>query len=228
MATTLLQMRTRVRYMLNETTASFWTDAMLNQWINDACDDLARDTETLLKVTSPALVSAANTQDIAAPTDLLRIHRIVHKYNSETQQNALHPMDLSAMDSVWGSRSDMQGRPCYFALWGTNPSVTIKLFPVPTAAGTLTVYYYRRPVAASADGDSVDVAGGWEELVENYCEYRAKRRDQDPSWQEAKALYDEKKSSMISHTRRLTDQAGVVVNDFGSMIPSWLYAGEVW
>ena len=79
---------------------------------------------------------------------------------------------------------------------------------------------------ATTDTATVDIQSGWEELVENYCEFRAKRRDADPTWQEAKALYEEKLSQMMALTRRLTDQAGFIVNDSGVMIPQWLYAGD--
>lgn len=226
--TTLLQMRTQVRFMLNEPSANYFLDTMLNQWINDGCKDVARRSETLLKVTSPALTSAATTQDVLAPTDMLRIHRVEHKYNAETFRSALQYRDIHAMDQLWGSRPDMPGRPQFYTLWNPPGTTFIRLFPVPISAGTLTVYYYKTATIAVADGDSVDVSPGWEEMIENYCEYRAKRRDGDPTWQEAKQLYEEKVQSMIAMTRRLTDQAGVMVSDSGVSIPQWLYAGDMY
>lgn len=223
---TLLVMRTLVRDILNESTATYWTDAQLNNWINQGCSDVARRAENLLKVTSPALVSAAATQDVSAPADMLRIHRVEHKYNSETFKYALQYRDLMTMDSLWGSRPDMPGRPQFYTLWTTPPNTIVRLFPVPISIGTITVYYYRTSVDATADGNTVDIQTGWEECIENYCEFKAKRKDQDPTWTEAKALYEEKVGQMITTTRRLTDQAGMVTTGNGVSIPQWLYAGD--
>lgn len=44
---TRLQLRTLVRKRLMETTAAFWTDSQINQWINDACRDLSYRTKCL-------------------------------------------------------------------------------------------------------------------------------------------------------------------------------------
>ena len=47
MAVTLLQARTEVRALLDESSANFWTDDQINSWLNQGCSDIARRAEVL-------------------------------------------------------------------------------------------------------------------------------------------------------------------------------------
>ena len=49
MALTLAQARTRIRYRIGESEASYWSDAELNSYINDSKDDLYNAIQTIKK-----------------------------------------------------------------------------------------------------------------------------------------------------------------------------------
>lgn len=88
MPSTLSTLLTSTRANLDEATARFWTDAQLTTWINDACRDIARRTETIqsaVTTTISAIEFRASTQNrgtsatatVANPTTTLNDFLIV-------------------------------------------------------------------------------------------------------------------------------------------------------
>lgn len=226
MAETLGQLIEAVREALAEATESQWDDDMLTRWINDGSTDIARKAEVLQD--SYDVDTTADVSDYTLTSDVLRVHRVEFFYDSDTDRKLiLEYRDLQNMDSVWYTNQAREGDPYYYTLWGFPPSLTIKLFPVPSANGTARVYYYRVPTKRYGTTDTVELPEGYADLLVHYAEYRALRRDRDPRWQEAKALYDEGLANMIELTRRWTDQVGMI-DTGGTNLPEWLVAMEDW
>jgi hypothetical protein len=61
------------------------------------------------------------------------------------------------------------------------------------------------------------VQPGWEDIVFDYAVYKAKRKMNDPTWQEAFQLYNGNLAQMIDKTRNMTDLGESVT----SGIPQW-------
>lgn len=224
---TLTTLQTNVRRRLDESTAAFWADADLTQWINEAARDIARRSETLQASTT--INSVAGTQEYTLPTNALRIYRVEYRPDgaTATQTIPLEYRDFNSMDSVWWSRQAVdRGTPYCFTMWGFPPTLTLVLFPLPATSVTaaIKVYYYRLPAAASSGSDTVDVPEGWFDLIEDYCEFSALRKDRDPRWQEARSLYEEKLQHFIETTRRWTDQNDSIQTAMGPL-PAWVYGG---
>lgn len=220
---TLLQIRTKVRERLNEPSARFFSDVQLTNWINEGAGDIARRTETLL--TSGTVSLIANQQQYAAPVDVQRIHRMEAEMTGDTRVHVLEYRDFNNMDEVWWARQkDTVGHhPYYYTLWGFPPSLTITVYPTPDTNGTLRIFYYKTPTVAVADGDTIQVPGGWEDLVVDYAEFHALRTARDGRWQEAKQLYEQKVMDMFERTRRWTDGPGLVTShDAHHSYPDWL------
>lgn len=230
--TTLAALTARIRTRLDESTATMWTDAQLKEWVNDATRDIARVGEVVQALTTTAVT--AGTQIYTGPTDALRIHMVRFYTDAAGSRNTLQYRDVNTMDELWGSgQVQGGGTPQVYTLWGTAPAISIILYPTPAQSGTLQIYYYRTPVPlatdGSADASEVVVPGGWEDLVVDYAEYNALRRDRDPRWQEAKALYDQHVEQMIVNTRRLTDEAGTWGGGDGwGGVPGWLSDPDGW
>jgi hypothetical protein len=126
------------------------------------------------------------------------------------------------MDQIWGINQQWPASyPLYYTLWKVPPTMTILVYPVPSQAGALTVYYYQQITPAVATTDLIDVLSGWEDVVHDYACYRALRKDADPRWQEFKATYDEKVIVMVDSTRTFQDQAGTFTTGQAAL-PSWL------
>lgn len=226
MPLTLAQLTSRARDRLNESTARQWTDQQLKSWVNEGVKDIARKTESLTdRQTIPAVIG---TGEYALDADCLRVHWVEW---AATGDNLTVPLDYSDVmnmaDFGWSSRTLQATRPYAYTLWGVLPNIKLIVHPVPSVAGNFTVYYYRLPtdlsVAGADDAVTPEILPGWDDIVLDYVEFRAMRRDRNPAWVEAKALYDENLSSMFDATRRLTDQAGIIVGgSAGGHLPSWL------
>jgi hypothetical protein len=228
MSDTLSNIRTNVRTALDETTAKFWTDAQLNVWIGQAANNIAKRAEVLLeRVEIPVQTNVAK---YPAPADTVRLHRVEFTPDRGQTIYALEARRHQELDQIWGNRQGTSyAYPSFYIPWGFPPNLTMQLFPIPSAVGTLYLYYYRLPhsiVGTTTDPTVVEVPSGWEDLISFYAEYMALRKDADPRWQEAKQIYEEQLGAMIDQTRAWHDQSGWMT--YGtSILPSWL-VGEGW
>ena len=91
------------------------------------------------------------------------------------------------------------------------------VYPVIAAAGTFNLYYYREAVPAATDGANIDVTPGYEDIAYEYCVAKAKRKDRDPTWQEAMGFYTDQLMKMKDRTARFSDQG----DQFTSGTPNW-------
>lgn len=225
MAVTLLQARTEVRALLDETTAIFWTDAQINSWLNQGCSDIARRAEVLWEEAN--LVVTPGIQSYPFAPDFLNVHRAEFSLSDSDQTFNLEYRGINQMDEVWGILHSLPAAwPQYFTIRGNSVlGFYLMMYPSPGASGTLTVYYYRQAVAAVADTDNIDTMPGWEDIVYDYAVYKAKRKANDPQWQEAMQLYEKNLTTMIQKTRNMTDQGEQITTG----IPQWpiyAYGGE--
>lgn len=223
---------TDVRVRLDEVSASFWDDSDIRRWINQGLRDVARRCEVLQGSTTVAAV--AGTQTYALPTDAIRIYRVEFSPDGDDGVHELQYEDYNNADALWGRyKTITQADPYIYTMWGFPPSLNMTVYPTPSQAGTFTVYYYKLPtelaVTTTDDEDTeVDLPAGWEDVIVSYVEYHALRKDRNPAWQEAKALYEESLTHLYELTRRWTDQAGHMSPglQFGGL-PGWL-VNEGW
>lgn len=231
MSATLSTLRSRLRVRLEEASARFWDDSDLNTWINEGARDIARRAEVLEATTT--INTTANTQQYTLPADTLRVYRVEWSRDGATGTTVvpLEYKDFNSMDSIWWSNSRQgRGDPYWYTMWGFPPTLSLVLYPTPDASVTagITIYYYRLPADATADGNSVECPAGWEDLVLDYAEYMAWRKDGNQAWSEAKQLYEQKLENLIETTRRWTDQAGSFSPGLGGYLPSWLVNDWNW
>lgn len=221
MPVTLSSIIEDVRSRLDELTARRWEDTQLITWINEGARDVARRCEVLQDRKDIAAI--INTQEYTLPIDMIRLHRVEFKITGSSQIYPLEYKDFNNLDAVWwSSKSLTTGTPTWFTVWGFPPIAKLIAYPTPSSAGTFTVYYYRFPTSLASDTDQLELPEGWHDLVVNYCEYIALRKDSDPRWREAKQIFEENLGNLFDITRRWTDQAGSIeVNT--SMVPGWLY-----
>lgn len=215
------------RSRLDEPTAKQWSDAELRRWINQGARELQRKTETLQATSTIATV--AGQQQYTAPADVIRIYRVEFLGTASLVQN-LEYRDFNTMDGVWwSSQLTVTGQPQLYTMWGFAPALKIILYPLPDSSSTsIKVYYYRYPTqraeSTSADAATViECPEGWEDLITDFVEYMALRKDRDPRWQEAKALFEQRATEMFEMTRRWTDQAGMMDFDLGVPLHPYIW-----
>lgn len=219
---------TNIRNKLDETTTGQWSDAELRTWINEAARDVARRTESLQSFENITVV--ANTQEYTLDGNYLRVHRVEWKPTASSNVYPLEYRDFNSMDAVWwASQTTAKGYPSFYTMWGYPPTLKIVLYPTPSEAGVLKVFYYLTPTDLATDGtaaaSTVPVPSGYEDLLEYYVEFVALRKDRDPRWQESRAIYMDSINEMIDQTRRWTDQADYIQTS-GSHVPGWLWGGD--
>lgn len=221
MSVTLAEAISEVRFLLDETTPQFWTNTMLTQWINQGCQDIARQAQTLWM--QKTITAVATTQNYDLPTDFLGVHRLTFSFPTSDQTYAIEFRGINEMDEVWGILHHLPAAyPQSFYIW-INPTkkMYFAVYPVPASGGVFTLYYYREAVPATGTTDKLDITTGYEDIVYEYAVYKAKRRDRDPTWTTAKQLYDQMLLNMMDKTRRFSDLGG----QFTSGVPQWpLYA----
>ncbi len=216
---TLGDLRDDLRARLDETTARYWTDKELNRWINEGSQDIARRAECL--PTAQQIAVAATVGTVTMPTDGFRLHRAEYSNDSGVTVYPLEFRDPNEMDEFWIRRTQQNYRPSFLVPQGYPPNWTATIYPVPSSAGTLTVYYYRTAIAANNDTDDIDLPAGWEDLTILYASYVALRKDSNPGWKDAKDEYTEKLGALIDTTQRYHDQGGFIVSG-PSLQPGWL------
>lgn len=230
----MAQIISRVRDRLDEqSTASSpnWTDINIRRWGNEGLEFIARETECLLATTTIAVVAGTQTYSTAAINpSFTRIHTMRFEPTGVTNIYNLTYHDFNIMDRVWGSWPTRQGDPEVWTAWGYPPSLSIILYPVPSRAGLLRLYYYRLPTKITEttnadDGLTLDLPAGWDDLLVMYVEYSALRADRDPRWQEAHALFHQALERMIFLTQRPSDQSGSMVMAGTALVPRWLSEG---
>ena len=224
MPVTLFEIRNDCRSRLNEYDEKFWLDAELDRWINEATRDIARRTETIQSY-NENIRTRPDQAKYPLPHDVIRVHRVEWD-NESGMVYPLEPSTYGEMDQLWGSNQTRPSNyPGYFVLWGSAPAMVMQLWPVPSAAGLLHVYYYRMPRRLAEDGDLVEIPEGWHDLVPLYVEYVARRKDKDQTWAEAKQLYEANLNHMIDMTRQWHDQAqSVIMGNRG--LPFGIWGGD--
>ena len=130
----------RVRSLLNESTASFWGDDELLQWINDGIIDIAAKTWCLGDQETVNLVNA--TLGYALSSDYISIVNVLYNLSAASVKSLLrgHPAMIGHVpdpgEPVYWYEFD--GKICVFPIQAdaTNMSLTVDLVPVPTVLVT--------------------------------------------------------------------------------------------
>jgi hypothetical protein len=107
MTVTLATMRADVRAHLDEASATFWTDAQLNSFINDALRDIARRTETLQTIGTIAVTAGTRNYTLNFSPNLVRVHRV--EFDPGPGSGPIYPLEARnfyELDQVWGSQQN--------------------------------------------------------------------------------------------------------------------------
>lgn len=227
---------TAARSVLDDGSATrpFWTDVELRTWINDGVREIARTAEVLLVLRSD-LIAVPTVARYALPADVIRLHRIEFAPNvaggSQIYQVELRTYD--ELDQIWGiQQNSPSSYPSYAAIWGTPGNMTVQFYPVPSQAGTFNLFYYGMPVNLNTNGTqdsmNLNIPAGWDDMINFYVEYRARRKAKDPSWQEAMGLFQQEMQHLVDVTRSAHDNPRYMQTSVQGGVPGWLAGGGDW
>ena len=226
MSITLTQAISEVRSLIDEPNPQFISNAEITNWTNQACENFAQRTRTLRSQQQVSVLP--NVQNYNAPETFYALYRVEFQPTS-TGQVFIYPLDFmgyNEMDEAWGVYQTFPAAwPQVFTLWGNPPQLTIRLFPVPDQAGVLNVFGYREPNPVVNGSDLVDILQGYEEAIYEYVTDKCKRKDNDPTWQEAKANYEAILVDAVDNTGWFTDLPNQMTTG-QSQWPPWALAGS--
>lgn len=224
--TTQAQFITFARSRLDEPTARQWSDQDLRAWINEGARHIARN--TLALEDRATIVGGVGTSEYLLPSSAIQITRVEFTPSgANTQTYKVEYSDMKNLDNFgWSQRANTTYSPFVYTVVGSGATLKLIVFPSQGAAGNFTVWYYRLPVAlsetdATQQAVAVEIPQGYDDILTDFVEYRALRKDRDPRWQEAKSIFDENLGLMYDATRRWVDEAGAIMPQSGGL-PSWL------
>jgi hypothetical protein len=223
MPVTLANAREDVRATLNETSQAFYLDSDLNSYLNEGCRDVSRKAMCLQQKRS--INCLPGVQNYAAPTDSVAWHRAEYLPVGSINTYPLEKRLYDEMDSVWGVNQQIQQfYPAVWTTWSEPPNTYIVLFPVPSSAGTLNVYYYRMAQPATIDTATLDVPEGWWDLPILHAVWRALFKALDPRWKEMRQLYTDQLTELIGVAQGYSDATGQITYGRPSG-PLWQFGG---
>ena len=154
MLATVAEIITSVRYLIREPTASFWSDAEITTYINEAQDEFATTTKCLSKYYSHTLEAddIVNTREIRLYSDFIALDEGGVLYEDEP----LKQTSLKELDEFGGGNwHSVTGTPTHFYKRGDM----LGFYPIPTAGDEVKYYGIERATALS--GSTVPFSGDY-------------------------------------------------------------------
>lgn len=224
--TTRAELRASLRIRLDEPVQINWSDADLNDFIAEGIRELGRRAMFCETTTSWA-ATVGKYQYVKADHNLvsvIQINRLTYQATGDTRLYPLEHRAYQNMDAIWWTESGTQSTPDYFMVWGVAPDLNIQLYPVPSRAGTLKLWYWSYPTVPANDSTALNVPAGWEDLVMTYAHYCALLRDGDQRWQQIWAKFDSDVGLMKMNSQSHSIHGDTVIgaDGGGNGLPGWL------
>jgi hypothetical protein len=185
---TLAQYRSRVAAKLGlDTTAGGADEVLTDGWVNEGITDFLL--QTSCKVTSATMNLAAGTADYTLDTGILLVKDLYLSSGGSTY--GLTEVTVPQMIELRRSTSTTNSPSLYYAVAGGN---LFMVYPTPSAADVITLYYVPRPVTLSTAGASPDeIPVEFHKAVEFYALAEGADYDDDQTsaqGQRYRELYD--------------------------------------
>lgn len=180
----------------------------VHDWINQVYADVCVETEA--NITSATMTLTAGTYSYTLPS---AVSRIKEMYMTPVGGSQLWPLRQTTLDYILrrrvagGGASTATGTATHYTLLGLNE---FEVYPTPSAADVVTIYYVALPTALSADSDVPILQEPWASKILEYGALaEAADWKGDPSEQEYRQLYEVWKQKFRGHlTRRAGGQPG--------------------
>jgi len=144
---------TSVRYLINESTASFWSDAEITIWINEGQEILCNETGLLSSYYTHTLIAddIINDREVRLYSDFIALDEGGIIYND----SQLSPTSLKALDEYGGDWRSLTGTPEKYYLRGDM----IGFVPKPSAGDEIAYYGIER--ATELSGSTTPLSGNY-------------------------------------------------------------------
>lgn len=223
MATTVSTIISRARTILNEATASFWSDSELVGYIQEGAADLWKalvgvNEDHFFTLSTSSSVAANQSTLSAVPADLYRIKLIEPTTLSSYVNTFFQPRDYAHPDFRRArsmSAQDPQGTVFFYDVVAEGPPVStasIYIAPQSKSAFNLTIGYVKT-IGSLSTGSNNPIPGESDHALVAWCVAHARSRERedrapDPEWLTVYAT--EKKNLVQVATPRQVDELETV------------------
>lgn len=163
MALTAVEIRTRVRSLLNELVAGFFTDAEIDEWIEDAALDISTVARCVEATTTVSLIF--NDRDYALPVDSVQVLHVAR------QATGIGLAKITPSIAGHTSATTTDVAPLRWFEW--NQLLYVEPIPDAAAAGLVLDVFY-----AAATINVADLPDADQLLAVTYAAYRGKLKDE--------------------------------------------------
>jgi hypothetical protein len=146
----------RARVDLNETTASFWSDAQLLTWVDEAVREIVYETRCL-EAGSSSYVLSGTSRSFTLPgvTTVLDVEKVEHDSGVSTDVQQIFDLDRVPFSRMRLGAEKERGRPKTFAVW----NYYLWIFPIPDSnqsGTTLYMYYLPTPTGCKSAASPIE------------------------------------------------------------------------
>jgi len=203
MASTLVQLRSRVQADLDLEDETFITDSDINAWINEAIKKAEAEVHTLYEdyfLSESTITLSAGTKLYDYPSDIYgnKIRKLIFQDGSGSSSHEVKRVRnlVNASDRdiyLTGSSHHLEWTPYNDATNGRK----IRIFPESGRSGTLRVWYIRNAKQLSSDTDVCDI-DEFERYILQSTKTECYFKDGDPRAIQSKQLEEQLKQDMIN------------------------------
>ena len=201
---TLANYQAAARRFLDESSATFYQDADLTAWINEAIEEICSRAQ-IVQSLDTGIAIVAGTSKYPLPNDMLMISRV--EVDIAGVVTPVYPISPRLADIRFGSAA-AQGTPQFWTAFGTPgqtvgaDSALITVYPTPAANGTMNLYYERIPAALVNGTDNSLIPPGWDRLVTWHCVSQGLIKNRDFNGAQAmQQMYENGLKEMVTNSR---------------------------
>lgn len=151
-----------------------YSSTEIKDYLNDTQNDVFNEYRLPFMQASQGYTLVAGTSDITngvgLPTDYVQALDIT--LTTAGYEKVLNYIDVSELDNIHPDPDDTTVNPVNVPENWYFYADTIKVYPVPAAAYTLTLRYYKKPTVLSSDSDVPDIPSEFQEILVMGAAYR--------------------------------------------------------
>lgn len=146
----------------------------IKNYLNDCQNDVFNEYRLPFMQTTQTYTLSQNVSDITngsgLPTNFVQAVDLILTTNG--QERVIPYRNVASLDEIYPDEDDTSVNAAGVPLYWYFYAETIKVFPAPAAAYTVTLRYYKKPTLLSADADVPTIPSQFEELLVVGAAYR--------------------------------------------------------
>ncbi len=224
MALTLATARTRIRFRIGETTPSFWTEAELNSYINDAKDDLYNAILTINKDFFEKRVTLATTvgdiTGIELPADFQQVKSI--RFTTPGYEDTVfNPQDRGTQAFIMGLNSLSISNSPYEMMYDVYQNLDdsgktwyLQLSPITRSILAIELNYVSQLPDLSSDSDTFGFMAPFEGYILDAATYYALSKGPSGDYQNYASRSEAKLNRILANASRQNKMGTEITQGF--------------